>query len=637
MRPPKARSTPPQKARITPTQKVRSTPPQKARSTPPQKARSTPPQKTRITLNETELTLIKPGLDLVVKSQALALENADQLPKSEKKGYNKAFSRMLRELRTKMAANSRRTLLLDAIQLSALAFAFRKGRKQLRHKSAKAGKQNRKLEQAKEDLEVKLENARKCAKRQAISRSGKLAYDKRQRKWRAFQDWLRAAIRSSQRREPRRTVTAVLQEPVKEPVVIQSPERLRSTAFFELTREVIGRCTNLQLSENQLRHLVKRMKNALQRSPLHHELDIEQAIADPKRAQEFILKFIRYKTPYLTMIKLEYADLSTQESTRATEFRRALEAPEDPTAEVQGCKRNGGADAEKQAAPTSQVSASVTDAGVSGATDSPEYSKGEDTHRPSLHPQPQQSSAKASGSTPIAAVTPAASVKTPSKDALRKTATDIEPCLPSSEKLHTETLAVPGHPKEAPAPEEPVNTGGMNPVQTFRSEPTSEADSTTEVPSLVSVEKSETQDEKVRRSPQDQYNFAETITKGITDWLEREIKKNSRPYEVSDRCYEVMDQVQLIVKRLPQSWEPKDSNPLQKLTFEQVLANNRPTPTSELIPGQASYFAHCIVSSLMAVCKTRNQVRGFLHSALEAMKWRRPEEALREMRGNILC
>ncbi len=269
--------------------------------------------------------------------------------------------------------------------------------------------------------------------------------------------------------------------------------------------------------------------------------------------------------------------------------------------------------------------------------DSPEHNKREDTHRRSLHSGqlPQESSAKASGSAPITAVTPAASVKTPSKDALPKTATDTEPCLPSSDKLHTETLAVPGHPKEAPAPEEPVNTGGMNPVQTFRSEPIAEADSTTEVPSLVSVEKSETQDEKVRRGPQDQYNFPQTITKGITDWLEREIKKNSQPYEVNDRCYEVMDEAKSIAKRLPRSWELKDSNPLQKLTFEQVLANNRPTPTSGLIPGQASYFAHWLVSGLMAVCKTPNDVRGFLHSALEAMKWRRPEETLREMRRDI--
>lgn len=299
-------------------------------------------------MNETELTLIKPGLDLVVKSQALALENADQLPKSEKKGYNKAFSRMLRKLRGEMAGNEPRKLLLDAIQLSALAFAFRKGRKQLRHNRVKAGKQNRKLEQAKEDLEVKLENARKCAKREAIKRSGQLAYEKRQRRWRAFQGWLRTAIRFAQRREPHRTVTAVLQEPVKEPVVIQSPERLRSQAFFELVREVIGRCTDLQLSENELRQLVKRMKNSLQRSPLHHGLDVEQAVANPQKAQEFILNFIRDKTPYIKKIKLEYADLSIQQSTRAKEFRRALVAPEDPTAEAQGCKRNGGADAEKQ-------------------------------------------------------------------------------------------------------------------------------------------------------------------------------------------------------------------------------------------------------------------------------------------------
>ena len=118
-------------------------------------------------------------------------------------------------------------------------------------------------------------------------------------------------------------------ESPQKPKVVINPERLRAQAFFEIVREVIDRCTDLHFSESKVRTLVGQLKQALRRTPLGYDLDVDEAITNPEKAQEGILKFIRGDTPYGKSIKPEYADLSTAQAGRAAKFRKALvvEAP----------------------------------------------------------------------------------------------------------------------------------------------------------------------------------------------------------------------------------------------------------------------------------------------------------------------
>ena len=92
----------------------------------------------------------------------------------------------------------------------------------------------------------------------------------------------------------------------------------------------------------------------------------------------------------------------------------------------------------------------------------------------------------------------------------------------------------------------------------------------------------------------------------------------------------MIDSAKQIAKDLPMSFEKTPVRALPEPTFQQVLADHRPAGSSGLIPGQTDYFSKWIVTSLMTVVDTKNEVRGYLDSGLnEAMQRQR----VRELRG----
>ncbi len=291
------------------------------------------PRKTPITLNQTEKTLIRPGLDLIVKSQALAVDNPELLPARKKKEYNKTFARMLRVLRKKLAGNHSGALHLDAVQLSALTLAFRRTRKRLQKKSRQTGKQKPNLTQAMEELEVKLENKRKCAKREAIKRSGKRVYDKRQRNWRTFESWLRAALhvadKESQRRQGPQPPSQATTEEAETPTI--SPKRLRWQRWQDLIRELIAERMTIQVSESKLPHLVSRLRERMRRSD--DDISPDDVVENPEKAKNYAFEYLTKRRDFKGKVKLGFAwmDISIEQSARSPKFRGStvVEIPED--------------------------------------------------------------------------------------------------------------------------------------------------------------------------------------------------------------------------------------------------------------------------------------------------------------------
>lgn len=128
-------------------------------------------RKVRIDLNRTDLTLIRPGLDLAVKRQQAALNGQGLQPR---RGYDKGFAKMLRDLQGALPSNKAGEFYFDATQISALTFALSETRrKRLQNKTARSRKQNYPLIQKFEMAAVKLQNTRKCAEREDIKRAGK--------------------------------------------------------------------------------------------------------------------------------------------------------------------------------------------------------------------------------------------------------------------------------------------------------------------------------------------------------------------------------------------------------------------------------------------------------------------------------
>jgi hypothetical protein len=590
------------------------------------------PRKTRITLNETELTLIKPGLDLLVKAQTFALENPDSLPHSNENGYNKTFAKLLQELRTKLSSGSSPTLVVDAVQLSALEFAVRQGRK-LRKKSVKAGKRNRSLAHSMEDLEIKLENARKRSKREAIKRSGQAMYEKRQRRWRGFAGWLRSAIRSARQSKPSRIITVAPQQAQAKPeIVTRNPERMRAQNFFELVREILGRCTDLELSEPEMRHLSRRMMNALRRSPLHHGLDIEGAINKPEKAQDFILDFIRDKTPYIRRIKLEFADLSIRQSTFGASSRPHLVIDQGTAAEAQrsGTARIEAPHRAQEATPKSRADGPGTgaDPRMAGNSENPVKST---LHPQGLPPSPQLQNAPstAKAAAPLAQPVPSAGGSASSRAVSPQTPVGRQspPSEMSRKEAHNRTAVVTDQEKRVSVQERSVGTGIPVTSQSVCSEPAPKIHSNPQgLSPLPAAETEASPGTPLRRKTG--VIPPGLITTGITDWLKREVKGGF------DTWCEVMDAAKLLARKLPSDIDQERSTPPQDLgAFEKILAAHRPAPGPNLVPGQPDYFAYWMVSSLIAVCPTRNEVLGSLYNVSEDVKWRRADHDLREMQG----
>ena len=582
-------------------------------------------RKVRIDLNSTELRLIKPGLDLTAKRLRAALNEQGLQPG---RGYNKQFARKIRDLHRTLARNNEgATLYFDATQISVLVFALSETRRRLlTAKTERSRKKKRPLIQELEESSEKLVKVRKCAERAAIKESGKTTNGKRRQRWKTFKVWLYSAIRPKTQMPKHAQRPGALREGGIEETELatKNPERLRSQRFREITREVIARCTTLQLSEAALGDLVRRMKSALQCSPVHHGLDLDEAVNHPEKAQEFILDFIRKKTPHEASIKLEYADLSTQQSTRADKFRRATvvelddTAKTDAPAEIRNCKQD-----------TSEEKRSLEGTGTSEAHTSTSAIKnptGDLQHQAVLHqpsrspaPLPQDPAATAGRSAPSTTSPPDVHVKSISTDAFSNPARETSERSALPQESCGQAMVLPEHTNRPPLPEKTAARAALNVPQPLDSESNSEIRPPTKSPPLVTSSESDAAHEQrvtfQRVSP-------ELITAAVAEWLEVEVKGGP------DRWYEVIDSAKQIAKGLPLTFEQKPVK--RKLTFQQVLADNRPAHGSDLIPGQTDYFGRWIVNGLMVVCSSRIRIQGFLESGLNQAERRRRE---RELRG----
>ena len=280
-------------------------------------------RKVRIDLNRTDLTLIRPGLDLAVKRQQAALNGQGLQPR---RGYDKGFAKMLRDLQGALPSNKAGEFYFDATQISALTFALSETRrKRLQNKTARSRKQNYPLIQKFEMAAVKLQNTRKCAEREDIKRAGKAAYDKRRQRWKAFKRWLHDAIRAANQKDKQRPGPEPLTQAANtqpDPATI-SPQRLWWQRWQDLLREIIAERMTIQVSESKLPHLVSRLREQMRRSD--DDIAPDDSVENPEKAKKYAFEYLKKRRDFQGKIKLGFgwADASTEGAARGDKIRRA--------------------------------------------------------------------------------------------------------------------------------------------------------------------------------------------------------------------------------------------------------------------------------------------------------------------------
>jgi hypothetical protein len=584
-------------------------------------------RKVRIDLNRTDLTLIRPGLDLALKRQQAALNEQGLQPR---RGYDKGFAKMLRDLQGALAGNNAGEFYFDVTQISALTFALSETRrKRLQDKTARSRIQKRPLIQKFEMAAEKLEKIRKCAEREDIKRSGKAAYDKRRQRWKAFKGWLHDAIRAANQKDEQRSGPEPLTQAANtqpDSATIGS-QRLWWQSWQDLLRELIAERTTIQVSESKLPNLVSRLRAQMRRSD--DDISPDDAVENPEKAKNYAFDYLKERRDFKGKIKLgfDWMDFSTESSARADKLRSAtvVKLPEDDIAETDAPAeiRNGTPDTSKEKRFLKGAVASGAHTSTS-AIKSPTGDRQHQAvlHQPSRHPtpSPQGSAARTSIPAPSTTFPSRIHIKPISEsDAFPKTAPEASPHSALPQESCEQAMVLPEHTKSPPVPEKTAAGGARNVPQPFDSDFNSEKSPPTKsLPAVTSPESGTAHEQQgsFKKVPH------ELITAAIAAWLEVEVKGPA------DCWHYVIDEAKQIAKSLPLFFEQKPVK--RELTFQQVLADNRPANGSGLIPGQTNYFSSWIVNSLMVVCKTSNQIVGSLESGLQKAKARRLE---REIRG----
>lgn len=272
-----------------------------------------------LNLNERERTLIKIGLEFVLGHQSTATANPKQKDIRTAQDYSPVMAKMLRRLRTKLVSSNNRKFRLDAIEAAAAQFALRIVVKKDLWKQTRtnAGKlRKREPEQVISSLSNKLENYRRRRQRKESKPSTQAAYRKRQAKWRAFLKWFRGALKPQKKTSEKKDNSL---ENVSRGTTAAGP--IKTDPLMQMLCKMLHE--NAKVYESELRNVVGRVKQALRRSPERHKLTLQEAGEDPQKAINVLRCFIRESPALHKHLRMEYEDLSVQQSTLAEKFRRA--------------------------------------------------------------------------------------------------------------------------------------------------------------------------------------------------------------------------------------------------------------------------------------------------------------------------
>ena len=282
-------------------------------------------RKSRITLNDQEISLIKLGLEFVLDRITAAALNPELQSKPGPDGYNRVRVTMLKRLRAELVSKGSGGFRLGVIQVAAGQLALRVTRQNELWRKAKTcsgTKRKREPEAIIGRLEAKLENYRRCRKREDVARLGADKYIKQRDKWQAFLGWLSNAIAlESAGGISYRSVRAV-------PAQANPAPGCDRASLFDLllnaTRDVTKGCT-----ETELRYVASRARDASRRSPLRYDLDSVDSFNDPDVARRFLVSFILKNDRFRHFLNSEYEPDIVKQSARAARMRAAMVVPEE--------------------------------------------------------------------------------------------------------------------------------------------------------------------------------------------------------------------------------------------------------------------------------------------------------------------
>jgi hypothetical protein len=306
-----------------------------------------PSSKPGITLNKTELKLIRAGLDLI--HSRLAGAGAGFFPHChplnrinfqasavyEKQAYDKEMAGQIVALSRKLAATpSPRKVRLDAFEAAAAALALRvTGKKRLWSQvlgpgtEVVAAERIASLRRAILALGKKLENCRRRARSVAIKHLSQSVYDEHFKRWQAFVQWIRYnLLYDADMPIVRRLLTRNVFGPTRQ------TWKYQRLTLLEMAREVVAERTTAVIPEGELHRLVRLAKEELRRG--RHDILLTEAIKDRKKGKEILFKFITKRFDLYEHIKFESADLSVQQSIRGEKFRKSIFVSEDPGTHV---------------------------------------------------------------------------------------------------------------------------------------------------------------------------------------------------------------------------------------------------------------------------------------------------------------
>ncbi len=258
--------------------------------------------KAEISLNKTERTLIRFGLNMIVNGLAAAkagffpsahpLERIDPAAANiyRKRAFSTEFASKLIPLRNRLSAERRKqTFWLDTFDLAAAALALRVTReKRLWEQGCEVDKCRLvRLSDPPEDevarLEGKVENARRRATPSA-RHPNRSQYEERAKAWRAFVAWMRYNLLYDEAQCERifkRGIGIHLSKMVA---------RLRFKELLDATREIIAERTTAHIPESELLRLVKLARNELQPSRRRHPQSNMGLMNDREKMKEFMFE-----------------------------------------------------------------------------------------------------------------------------------------------------------------------------------------------------------------------------------------------------------------------------------------------------------------------------------------------------------
>jgi hypothetical protein len=265
--------------------------------------------KAKISLDKTERTLIRLGLDLIVNRLATAKAGsypyahplARISPQAAKvyqiRAYSEEFAAKLSTVRNQISPEKpQKDFQLDVFDLAATALALRvTRRKQLWKQASKIAKRRLRKLSDPPDPEItallrRLENARRRAKPK-IGTSKHKQYAQQHKVWRAFVAWARYCLLYDEAE-----IQRILRRGLGIPGTGRNLARLRFEALLHAAQAVIHQRTTAQIPAPELMRLVKLASKELQPSRSRHPERIVDLERNPQQAQHFMFEFIKKRS-----------------------------------------------------------------------------------------------------------------------------------------------------------------------------------------------------------------------------------------------------------------------------------------------------------------------------------------------------